>query len=223
MSVENETTGPGQFTLWYSHKKAQVPGERDGEHFRVCKTPEKAWLFMDSYINSSPGKPSVPHDVVSDRALYSPLNGTPLDLISNGDYMACGGKGQPYLLWSNAPPQYRIQVWGHLNANPKFRWYWDATVTKSQVLDDCVKPAIQVPAIRVQEAFWSTFKGPAGKWGMGSGAIDSTDGAPSGTEVGYGRTVWHGSGQLPYLMTTGSKAPIASAWCVNEIVTPSAK
>jgi hypothetical protein len=223
MSVENETTGPGRFTLWYSHKRAQMPGERDGEQFRVCKTSERTWLFMDSYINSVPGKSSVPHDVVSDKAVYSPSSGVALDLIGNGDYQTCGGKGQPYLLWSNVPPQYRIQVWGHLAENSKLRWYWDALVTKSQVLDDCLAPANLVAAIKVQEAFWSTFKDPAGKWGMGSGAIDPRDSAPSGTEITYGRTVWHGAGQLPYLMTAGSNAPAASAWCVNKIETPSTK
>ena len=222
MTVENQTIGPGEFVLWFSHKPGQAPGKRAGERYRLCKTAAMTWLFFDAYINAFP--PTIHHDVVSDRILYSPSDGPQLDLIGNGLYQACGGVGQPYLLWSHIPPQYRIQVWGHLTENSKYRWYWDAVVTKpEQMVNDCLNPPKQLSAVRVREAWWDTFKNPSGAWQLGGGGTDPGNGAPSGSGVTYGRTVWHGAGQLPYLMTAGGKAAPGTGWCVNEIGVPPAK
>jgi hypothetical protein len=218
MSVENENVSSREFILWFSNKKGQVPGERDGEDYRLCNTPEGAWLYLDAYIKSAPSKPRLRHDVVSDRILYSPSDGPPADLIHDGSYRAAGGIGQPYLLWSDAPPRYRIQVWGHLTENSRFRWYWDATVTKSkEVIDDALDPGKKVQAVKVQEAWWDSFKSRSGAWNLGSGATNPQDGTPTGRGVIYGRTVWHGAGHVPYLMIRASKAPPGSVWCVNHI------
>ena len=220
MTVENETVKPGEFILWFSNKKGQATGKRDGEHYRLCKTAGSTWLYLDAYIDSSPGKQPIRHDVISDRILFSPSDGVSADLIGDGNYRACGAIGQPYLLWSGTPASYRIQVWGHLTENARFRWYWDATVTKSnQVVNDCLEPGKKIRAVRVQEAWWSNFKDPSGAWELGNGSIDPHEGTPSGSGVAYGRTVWHGAGQLPYLMIWGSHSATGSTWCVNEIVT----
>jgi hypothetical protein len=219
MSVQNETIGPGKFILWFSHKEHQRTGERDGESYRLCKTARSTWLYFDAYIKSSPGKQSLRHNVVSDRILFTPSGGDQVDLIANGDYRASGALGQPYLLWSNAPPNYRIQVWGHLTENPRFRWYWDASVTRSDhVVDQALRPGRKVEAVRVEEAWWDSFKNPSGAWDLGKGSTDPHDGTPTGSEVTYGRTVWHGAGQIPYLMIKASNSPPGSVWCADENV-----
>lgn len=219
MTVENETVKRGEFILWFSNKKDQPAGKRDGELYRLCATADGAWLCLDAYIDIFPGKPPLRHAVMSDRIVYSPSGGPPKDLVESGLYRACGGIGQPYLLWSDAPASYRIQVWGHLAENPKFRWYWDATVTKDdKVTNEGLTPVRAVRAVRVEEAWWCNFKIPAGSWDLGTGALDPRDGSPSGRDVVYGRTVWHGEGRIPYLMIRGTHAPTGSIWCVNSIV-----
>ena len=223
MRVQNETTEPGRFILWFSHKEGQVEGERDGERYRRCRLPGRTWLFFDTYVKSSSGKPLVEHPVTSDRVLLSRPDGAVTDVIEDGEYAACGGTGQPYLLWSGAPWHYRIQVWGHLTENAKYKWYWDATVIGPQpVVDECTMPPMHKPAVMVQEAWWDNYKSTpgstTGKWALGSGGMDAQTGLPSGTGLTYGRTVWHGAGQLPYLMT--GKTPAAAAqpnWCVSRV------
>ena len=217
MTVENETTGPGQFILWYFNRSDLAPGERDGERFHVCDVAGQEWLFFDGYLRSSPGKALVKHDVVTDRILFTPAGGAPVDLVANGYYAACGGIGQPYLLWSSLPPRYRLQVWGRLTENPRFRWYGDTVVTAPErVVDDCSIPPMQTSAISRQEAAWTTFKDPHGRWGLGSGDTDP-QGIPTGLQVAYGRTVWDGGGQIPYLMLKRREAPPGGGWCANRI------
>lgn len=219
MTVVNETLRPGVFMLWFSHKHGQPAGKRDGEQYRLCKTAGLSWLYLDAYIDAFAGKPPIRHDVVSDRIVFTPATSTPQDLIADGSYAACGETGQPYLVWSGGPASYRIQVWGHLTENAKFRWYWDATVTHAdRVVNDGLAPGREQPALRVEEAWWCSFKNPNGQWELGTGGSDTKTGAPTGTGVTYGRTVWHGTGQLPYTMIHASSASTGSDWCVNEVV-----
>ncbi len=218
MWVQNETVGPGKFILWFSHQPEQRPGQRYGELYRLCRLPGRIWLFFDTYIDSVPGRPPIEHQVASDRILFAPSKGAAIDLIRDGLYQACGAMGQPYLLWSGAPQQYRLQIWGHLTENPRFKWYGDSIVTGPEsIVDDCMQPVEARTAIRVQEASWSTFKNPSGAWGLGSGPIDPPTGMPTGNGVAYGRTVWHGAGQLPYLMIGPGRSPSNPRWCVNEV------
>jgi hypothetical protein len=148
-----------------------------------------------------------------------------MDLIQDGEYRHCDQIGQPYLLWSGGPPQYRIQVWGHLTENAKFKWYWDAVVSGPEaVVDDCMTPPERKPAIRIAEAWWNNFKNSSGTWSLGSGGSDPQTGLPSGSGLRYGRTVWHGIGQIPYLMTAGSSGSAANPdWCVDEVLSAPGK
>jgi hypothetical protein len=218
MSVENETVGPGEFILWFSHKQGQGPGDRAGERYRLCRRPDRTWLYFDTYIKSVPGEPQIEHNVQSDRILFTP-SGTPtMDLIADGLHQACGATGQPYLVWSSKPRQYRIQVWGHLKESKHFKWYWDALVSGPEsVIDDCREPIEQRLAIRVREAWWDNFRKPSGGWALGSGGLYPHEILPSGNGVNYGRTVWHGAGQLPYWMLGGGTATTHPTWCVDEI------
>lgn len=214
MTVENQPQEAGHVVLWFSDKKGQGPGDRDGELYRLCRP----WLYFDTYLKSVPGKPIIQHPVVSDRILVTQNGAPPTDLMANGEYRACGAHGQPYLLWSKPPWHYRIQVWGHLTESARYKWYWDAIVTGPvPVVDDCLKPVIERPAVKVEEAWWETRKNPAGEWTGGSGRIDPGTGLPSGEAVTYGRTVWHGAGQLPYLLVGPPGAAPTPHSCVDSI------
>jgi hypothetical protein len=51
MSVDNQTTGNGTFTLWFAEKTGRLLGSQDGEAYRVCKTSSHTWLYLDDYID----------------------------------------------------------------------------------------------------------------------------------------------------------------------------
>jgi hypothetical protein len=218
MTVTNKVLGENQIELWFSNKQEQVPGQIDIERYEYCANPGgHPWLFLTEYIDQKPGKPLMEHPVASTRILFTPKNGITYDLISNGTYSKCGSKGQPYLLWDLNLESYRIQVWGYLTENPKkFKWYWDATVSKpAPTINNCVKPAQTVKAMKVQEAWWETFGVSTGKWDLGSGEI-GPDGLPTGNSIAYGRSVWHAQGQLPYYLT-GDREGKAVDWCMKQI------
>jgi hypothetical protein len=217
MWVENETIGPGRFILWFSHKKNGAPDDRVGERYHLCRLPGMSWLWFDAYLSTTPR--IIEHRVVSDRILFTPSGGPATDLIKGGLYNACGATGQPYLVWSGGPRQYRLQVWGHLTENPKlFKWYGDALVTGPEaIVDDCLQPVERRSAIRYEEAWWASFKNPSGAWGIGSGQIDAQTGMPTGSGVVHGRTVWHGAGQLPYFVFGPGQSPSNPRACVSEV------
>ena len=52
------------------------------------------------------------HPVQSTQIIFTPDHGQAEDLVEDGTYARCGNKGQPYLLWNQNIPSYRIQVWG---------------------------------------------------------------------------------------------------------------
>ena len=212
MSVANENVGPEQFILWFSGKEGQPAGKRDGERYRLCLSRLRTWLFLDGYIDAYPDRPKIEHPVRADRIIFKPAGGTQTDLIKNGEYADCGAQGQPYLVWFSEGTAYRIQVWGHLVENPQLKWYWDATVSgPEKIVNECLKPTLETEAVKVQEAWWSNFRGP-GKWGLGSGELTEEEDVPTGGDVVYGRTVWHGAGQVPYLVT--GDAAGNPRWCV---------
>ena len=223
MTVESENTGPERFILWYSHKSNLAAGERNGETYRLCKAAGLNWLYFDAYLKERAGEVVAEHTVVTDKILFIPASGAPVDLIANGYYKACGGIGQPYLIWTDLPSSYRLQVWGHLENTPQLLWYWDVVVSAPKpVMDDCLTPAAQTLAITRQEAWWSNFKDHFGKWNLGGGETDS-QGVPTGLGITYGRTVYDGAGQVPYLMIVPSAAPVRSAWCVDKITSVNGK
>ncbi len=217
MTVTNKVLGENQIELWFSNKQGQVDGQSDIERFEYCANPGgNPWLFLTEYIDKKPGKPTVEHPVASTRILFTPNGGKTYDLIANGTYVRCGGKGQPYLLWNLDIDVYHIQVWGYLTENPKFKWYWDARVFKpAPITNNCTKPGQTVRAMRVQEAWWSNFPVPTGKWALGSGEI-GPDGLPTGNSGVFGRSVWHAQGQLPYYLT-GDPEGKATDWCTKQI------
>lgn len=223
MWIRNQTTGPGQFTLWYYGKKSQAPGEETGELYRLCRAEGRTWVVLDGYRKTLAGKQVAEHRVMSDRVLFTPGGQPAIDLIADGSYRACGARGQPYLVWAGAPHQYRIQVWGHLAEAPQDHWYWDASVNGPEsVVDDCMAPAAPRLAIRVREAWWDDFKDRSGIWHLGSGATDPESRLPTGEDVTYGRTVWHGAGGLPYLMIGPGPRSSNPRWCVDEVGAPTA-
>jgi len=218
MTVTNKVLGENQFELWFSNKSGQVPGQYDIERYEFCANPGgHPWLFLTEYIDQKPGKPVMEHPVASTRILFTPNNGKTYDLMANGTYARCGSKGQPYLFSDVNLDVYRIQVWGNLTENPKkFKWYWDATVSKpSPIINNCVKPSQTVRAIKVQESWWNTFGVPTGKWDLGSGEV-GPDGLPTGSSIAYGRSVWHAQGQLPYYLT-GNPEGKAIDWCMKQL------
>ncbi len=216
MTVTNKVLGENQIELWFSNKQGQVDGQTDIERFGYCANPGgNPWLFLTEYIDNKPGKPTAEHPVASTRILFTPNRGKTYDLIANGTYARCGGKGQPYLLWNLDIDVYHIQVWGYLTENSNLKWYWDARVFKpSTITNNCTKPGQTVRAMRVQEAWWSNFAVPSGKWGLGSGET-GPDGLPTGNSVVFGRSVWHAQGQLPYYLT-GDPEGKAIDWCTKH-------
>jgi hypothetical protein len=218
LSVTSWDAGPNQVEVWFSDKPGQAAGVSDVERYEYCANPGgRAWLFLRAYINVVPGKPNVSHPVQSTRILFTPHGQPTIDLIEDGTYARCGGNGQPYLLWNQDLDSYRIQVWGVLSENPKWKWYWDATVTRpAPITNDCLKPPQTVKAIRVQEAWWNNFSVPAGTWSLGSGDM-AANGLPAGTNVRNGRTVWHAQGQMPYYLI-GPPDGRTVGQCVKRVV-----
>jgi hypothetical protein len=218
MTVISKNLGPNEFELWFSNKPGQAVGSSDVERYEYCNNPNgPSWLFLESYINAEQGRLLHIHPVQSTRILFAPYNEKTLDLMADGTYARCGNKGQPYLLWNQDLESYRIQVWGYLTENPKWKWYWDATVTKpASITNDCLKAAQTVKAIKVQEAWWNNFKAMAGTWNLGAGDMGG-DGLPTGTNVKYGRTVWHAQGQLPYFLI-GRPDGKAVGQCVKSVM-----
>jgi len=216
MSVANQNISENKFVLWFFNKQGQKPGDRQGESYRVCENPKRAWLYLDSYVDVN-NQGSAVHPVEVDRALLITEGEDPIDLLADGEHRVCGETGQPYLIWSPTARIYRMKVWGHLVENVKWRWFWDAEVTSGETIEnDCLAPVERRPAVKVQEAYWSNFTAPAGQWSLGSGEIDSATGWPTGRSVAFGRTVWHGAGRIPYFMTGGADS--IPTWCVNRIV-----
>ena len=219
-TIQNETTGSDSFILWYSNGNGLASGQRNGERYHVCRLPGRAWLFFDGYINSTPGHATVERDVVSDQIFYT-TNGTTTGLIKDGEYAACGGTGQPYLLWSNTPQQYRLQVWGHLTTNVKDQWYWDVLVNApSVVTNNCLSPSLPRLAMTRTEAWWSNFIVTTGRWTQGGGTLDFSAGWPSPvSKITYGRTDWDASGDMPYFLVGGTgKVPTIVTQCTNSIL-----
>lgn len=201
MNVTTKRTGPDQVELRFSGKSEQAPGASDVEQYVLCNAPGgRAWIMLEAYVNLKGSQVVSSHPVRATKILFTPDGDREYDLIANGTYQRCGNKGQPYLLWDSVPKKYRIQVWGELTENSKFKWYWDAEVhSPGPVTNTCSQPEQTVSAVKVEEAWWSNFGVPTGKWGMGGGEINP-DGLPSGSQVKYGRTVWHAKGQLPYYL-----------------------
>ena len=217
MTVESLNIEPYKFELIFSNKPGQLSGHSDIEVYELCKNSGgDSWLFLTAYINRDNEQNRIAHAVESTKILFTPLNGHPIDLMANGTYSRCGAHGQPYLLWNQRAESYRIQVWGVLAEDRKYKWYWDAIVSKVNFVENsCLKSSQSIKSLKVKEAWWSNFKVPSGKWVLGSGDM-GFDGQPSGFEVAYGRTVWHGSGQLPYYLI-GEADKEAVYWCINTI------
>ena len=206
MTLRNQPIGALSFILWFS-RPGQPKFAENGEQYHVCLSHRGSWLYFDQYIDLEPNIPTKHHLVRADKIIYTPDGEGPIDMIGNGQYSDCGASGQPYLRWDGPKRAYKLQVWGHLANNPNLKWYWEASVKPDDsVLNDCVQPPRSFPAVRVQEAWWSNFKGPArtGRWTIGKGDVIPGEGIPSGQGVTYGRTVWHGSNKLPY-MAIGTK------------------
>jgi hypothetical protein len=218
MSVANKDVGENQVELWFSDKPGQSIGSSDVELYEYCSNPGgEPWLFLNTYINAEHGIEQRFHPVQSTRILFTPYKQRTFDLVADGTYARCGNKGQPYLFWNQNLDSYRIQVWGYLTENPKWKWYWDATISKAAALtNDCLKPAQHVRAIKVQEAWWNNFKIKEGMWDLGAGTLDG-DGLPAGTSIKYGRTVWHSQGQLPYYII-GPPDGSTARQCVNQVM-----
>jgi hypothetical protein len=207
LSISNETLGEGRFVLWFSKRERQTSRTTNGEEYRYCTSAGRSWIFLDEYLSGKEMGQWTPRPVMSSRILLTVDGGKPVDLMADGTYAGCGSTGQPYLLSSDSFQQYHLQIWGYLTRNPKFKWYWDATVSRpSPMTNHCVHPAQTVEAMKVQEAWWSNFATLNGQensdgWTMGSSGHLETDGMPDGTEVRDGRTVWHAEGQIPYYLT----------------------
>ena len=218
MQIQNETIGPAEYIDWYSNgpnQKGKPPGSRNGEQYHMCIAPNGTWVWFDQYLDDQPGQNLVKHAVSSTKIIFTPSSGAPVDLISDGTYAACGSAGQPYLLLSGAPWDYRLQVWGYLTNNTKDLNYWDETVTgPTATVDDCLRPAFTFSAAIRKEAYWSNTV-PL-RWTQGTGTVD-TKGIPDGLKVTYGRTTWDGAG-MPYMKILSAKAPVNGGWCVASVV-----
>jgi hypothetical protein len=182
----------------------------------------RSWIFFDEYRSGKGAAQWISRPVNSSRILLTVDGGTPVDLIADGTYAGCGNTGQPYLMYSASVQKYRLQIWGYLANNPKYKWYWDATVSKPTVItNDCFHPSQTVSALKVQEAWWSNFAALNGNpnnggWTMGSSGNIGQDGMPDGTEVRDGRTVWHADGQIPYY-EIGSPDGGTVRKCINKM------
>lgn len=211
MSVRNQSVNESEFLLWFSQKAGQAAGAEDGERYRICRAKDLTWLILDEYLNRDPAGNISYHPVKADRALLYVPGKPPEELIQSGILGHCADRGQPYLIWAGGPAAYRISVWGHLRENRNWHWFWDASIKATEtVVDDCLKPPKEFAAMQVQEAWWSNFHDFKGKWGLGSGSLTGS-GEPSGQDIEYGRTIWHGEGKTPYLMTGNSKG--GRTWC----------
>ena len=140
-------------------------------------------------------------------------NSVPIDLIANGTFAECGGRGTPYLYADDHFQKYHLQVWGYLTNSPKYKWYGDTTVSKPELVTDfCLNPPKKLKALKIQEGFWTNFyavngireqKGSGRKngWTMFGDGNFGPDGIPDGTGIVPGRTVWYAQGQIPYFLT----------------------
>lgn len=207
LSISNQTLGEGKFIIWYSKPERVVTGITNGEEYRYCNAMGRAWIFFDEYLSGDGASHWIERPVKSSRILLTVDHGIPMDLVSDGTYAACGSTGQPYLFASRAVQKYHLQVWGYMANNPKYKWYWDAYVSKPDLMtNSCLHPPQTVKALKVQEAWWSNFaerngKANTGGWSVGSSGNLGTDGIPDGTGVIAFRTVWHAEGQIPYYST----------------------
>jgi len=220
MTVANKNSGVNQADLWFSNKPRQAAGASDVERYEYCSNPGgDPWLFFITYISAVEGKLVKYHPVQSTRILFTPGNGQTVDLIADGTYARCGNKGQPYLFWNQDLDKYRLQIWGYLTENPKWKWFGDTIVTKpAAVTNNCLNPAQTVKALKVQEAWWNNFPAnPEGRWGMGSSGDMGGDGLPTGANVRYSRTVWYAQGQLPYYLTGRPDGKTVN-WCVQQVM-----
>jgi hypothetical protein len=221
MTVTHTQVDETSFRMWFSDKPGQPAGKYSIEQFRYCRNAGgDPWLWLDKYIDYDRNKNEwVEHSIQSTKILFTPHGGTTQDLIANGTYKRCGGRGQPYLLFNPRFTQYRIQVWGTVDKDKyprsNWQWYWDATVYAAEdIRNDCLKPEKTVKAIKVKEAWWENFKGKGAWSGVGRGTVDES-GLPTGEKVKPFRTVWHAEGKLPYyVIGTPDEAP---NWCTERI------
>lgn len=222
LSISNESLGDGKFILWYSNPERQITRTFNGEEFRYCTSKGRAWVFFDEYLTRNSSGLLTSRPVKSSRIMLTIDGGKSADLIADGTYAGCGSSGQPYLFSSNTIATYRLQVWGYLANNPKYKWYWDAVVKKPALITNkCLHPPQTLRAMKVQEAWWSNFAALNGKsnnggWTVGSSGSLGPDGMPDGNEVKDFRTVWHAEGQIPYY-STGSPDGKKVRRCVNRM------
>jgi hypothetical protein len=220
MTVTHTNVDDTTFRVWFSDKPGQKSGQFNIEQFRYCEnTGGDPWLWLDKYIDFDRNSGSwIEHSVQSTKILFTPEDGVTHDLIANGTYDRCGGRGQPYLFFNQTLSHYRIQVWGTIDRdehpNSNWHWYWDATVYAAEnIRNECLTPHKVLKAIKVKEAWWDNFSG-TGHWSGGGGTIGRS-GLPTGEKVVPFRTVWHAEGQLPYyVIGTVSEAP---NWCTSVI------
>ncbi len=207
LSISNQTLGKGRFVLWFSKPVQAVAGATNGEEYRYCYAMGRAWIFLEEYLSGTGAGQWAKRPVKSSRILLTVDNGAPEDLMANGTYAGCGSTGQPYLFASRTVQKYHLQVWGYMTNNPRYKWYWDAYVSKPNLMtNSCLRPPQTVNALKVQEAWWSNFAEMNGNantagWTVGSSGNLGTDGIPDGTGVNAFRTVWHAEGQIPYYST----------------------
>jgi hypothetical protein len=184
-------------------------------HQRYCENNGDPYLFLDQYIGlKADGRVHERHHIVSSRLILTPQGGAPIDLIANGTYARCGNTGQPYLRWNLDVHRYRLQAWGSLAENSRYRWYWDIDVTAPvQATNTCVSPQEQFVAIEVQEAWWTNFDKKKMGWSIGGGRV-GTDQEPTGERVTYGRVDWHAKGHMPWYMVKSAEGHLM---CVTAI------
>ena len=222
LSISNESLGEGKSMLWFINPGRQSTKAPNGEEFRYCRSVGRSWIFLDEYLSGNAPGQWTARPVRSSRILLTVDHRKPVDLIADSTYADCGSIGQPYLFSDDSIHQYRLQVWGHMTRNPKYRWYWDATVSKpGPITNNCLHPSRTLRAMKVQEAWWSNFASLNGNrnvagWIGGSSGNLGAEGSPDGTNVKYFRTVWHAEGQIPYFLT-GSPDGLAVRRCVDSM------
>jgi hypothetical protein len=223
--ISNESLGRGTFILWYSNPERQITKTSNGEEFRSCNSKGRSWIFFDEYLTRSSSGSLTSRPVKSSRIVLTVDGGKSVDLIADGTYAGCGSIGQPYLFSSNAIATYRLQVWGYMANNPKYKWYWDAAVSKPALItNSCLHPPQTLTAMKVQEAWWSNFavlngRSSNGGWTLGSSGNLGPDGMPDGIDVKDFRTVWHAEGQIPYF-ATGTPDGSKMRRCINRMPAP---